>query len=154
MGVVLGIDFGTKRIGLAVSDAGRTFVFSRPTLERRGAAQDLEHLAQLCREERVELVALGLPLNADGSEGEMCRAVRSFRERLARHCALPVCLVDERYSSLEADERLREAHPKDTRKRRALRDQAAAALILRSFLDEGAYEGPEDGRVAPGERPS
>ena len=140
MSVVLGVDFGTKRIGLAVSDPDRVHVFPRETLRRGEMAEDLATLRQLCEEDAVELIALGLPLNADGSEGGMCTAARQFGARLVLELGLDLVFVDERYSSIEADERLRELHPRDPRRRRQMRDRAAAAIILRSFLEAGAYE--------------
>jgi len=141
MGAVLAIDFGTKRIGLAVTDPERRFLFPRDTLLRTSAASDMDAIAALCAEDAVELLVMGLPLNADGSLGPMVRAARDFGEELSRRTELPLVYVDERYSSIEADERLREAHGRNTRKRKALRDRAAATIILRTFLDDGPYRG-------------
>ncbi|MSR74298.1 MAG: Holliday junction resolvase RuvX [Planctomycetes bacterium] len=136
MGSVLGVDYGTKRIGIAVTDPGRTFVFGRETLERQGAI-DAARVAAVAKEEGAELVALGLPFNANGSEGPMAAAARAFGAAVGAAAGLPVVFVDERYTSIEADERLKERYPKDTRKRRSLRDRAAAILILRTFLEHG-----------------
>jgi len=126
-GAVLGVDFGTKRVGLAVTDPERTFVFTRETLERTTPEADLDAIAHVVGEDGVGLAVVGLPLNVDGSEGPMAEAARAF--------GVPVVFVDERYTSLEAEEQLREVHRRDTRKRRRLRDKAAAAIILRTFLD-------------------
>jgi len=142
MGAVLAIDFGTKRIGLAVTDPERKFVFPRDTLLRKTLEADLDAIAGLCREDDVDLLVVGLPLNADGSAGPMVDAARAFGEQVARRTGLPLVYVDERYSSIEADERLREIHGRDTRKRRALRDRAAAAIILRTFLEHGPHPDP------------
>lgn len=135
MPVVLALDYGRKRIGVALSDPGESFVFPRPTLHRKDAATDLEALRRLCEEEEVETLVVGLPLNDDGTEGEMAREVRRYGGEIGQALGRPVIFVDERYSSQEADERLRERY-RDPRKRKALRDQGAAAIILRTYLDD------------------
>lgn len=137
---VLAIDFGTKRMGVAVSDATRNFVFPRDTIVRSGPEADFAALLALIQDDGVGEVALGLPLNADGSEGPMAKTVREFGQKLAEAAGLPVRLVDERYSSLEAEERLREQFPRDTRRRKSLRDRGAAVIILRTFLEHGPLE--------------
>ncbi len=138
MGAVLAIDYGTKRLGLAVTDAGRAFVFPRDTRTRTAEADDFDFLRRLCDEDRIELIVVGLPLNVDGTEGGMAVAARAFGARVAKGAGRPVRFVDERYTTIEAEERLRERYPKDTRRRRSLRDRAAATIILRTFLDHGA----------------
>ena len=137
VGSILAVDFGTKRLGVAVTDAERRFVLPRDTIVRTILSADLEVLRKLCSDDAVGEIALGLPLNADGTEGPMAAAARAFGAALTEALALPVLFVDERYTSEEAEERLRERYPKDTRKRRALRDRGAAVLILRTYLDHG-----------------
>ena len=141
MAAVLAIDFGTRRIGLAVTDQERRYVFPRDTLSRTDLQSDLDALGKRCAEVGVELLVVGLPLNVDGSEGPMTAAVRVFAGQLSERTGLPVEFADERYSSQEADEILRESTGRDTRRRRALRDKAAAAIILRTFLEHGPYPG-------------
>jgi putative Holliday junction resolvase len=136
MGVVLGVDFGKKRIGLAVTDPERRFTFGRDTLAADGKT-DAARVAHCAREEGAELIALGLPLNVDGSEGPMAALVRKFGADLSAVSGLPTAYVDERYTSIEADEHLRERFPRDTRARRAMKDRAAAILILRTYLEHG-----------------
>ena len=137
MGALLAIDFGTKRIGLAVTDPDRQYIFTRPTLQRSTPEADCDAIRELCEDETVELLVMGLPLNADGTEGPMAAAARAFAELLTTHTRIPAVFADERYSSQEADERLREIIGRDHRKRRALRDRAAAAIIMRTYLDHG-----------------
>jgi putative Holliday junction resolvase len=139
-GAVLGIDYGRRRLGVAVTDRTRTFVFSRETLDARDRPAAIATLRTLVAEDGITLLVVGYPLNADGSEGGMCAEVRKFTEEVAVALALPSVFVDERYTSMEADEMLRETHKRDTRKRKELRDQRAAALILRTYLDSGPYE--------------
>ena len=141
MAAVLAIDFGTRRIGLAVTDPERRYVFPRDTLSRTDLQSDLDALEKQCFEDGVELLVVGLPLNVDGSEGPMTVAVRVFAGQLSERTGLPVEFADERYSSQEADEILRESTGRDTRRRRALRDRAAAAIIMRTFLEHGPYLG-------------
>jgi putative Holliday junction resolvase len=137
MGAVLSIDYGTKRVGLAVTDATREYVFPRDTMLRSSSAEEVEHLQVLCREDEVDLLAVGLPVNADGTEGPMAVAARKYAAELTAALHISHVLVDERYTSQEAEEYLRETHPKDTRKRRHMRDRVAAVIILRTFLEHG-----------------
>ena len=141
MGAVLSIDYGTKRVGLAASDATRKYVFPRDTMLRSTLAEEAAHLEVLCREDGVELLAVGLPLNADGTEGPMAVAARKYAADLTSALDIPHVLVDERYTSQEAEEHLRQTYPKDTRKRRQMRDRVAAVIILRTFLEHGPVDG-------------
>lgn len=141
MGAVLSIDYGTKRVGLAVSDATRAYVFPRDTMLRSTPTEEAAYLRALCREDGIELLAVGLPLNADGTEGPMAAAARKYAADLTSALEVPHVLVDERYTSQEAEEHLRETYPKDTRKRRQMRDRVAAVIILKTFLDHGPVNG-------------
>ena len=136
-GAVMAIDFGTKRLGVAVTTEDRTFVLPRDTITRTVLKEDLVQLQAIATEAKVTLIALGLPINADATEGPMARATREFATALTDGLSLPLCFVDERYTSEEAEEHLRLRYPRDTRKRRSLRDRGAAVLILKTFLDHG-----------------
>jgi putative Holliday junction resolvase len=137
-GPVLAIDYGQARLGLAVCDPSRKFVFGRPTLERSSEDRDCAALGALCREDAIVLVVVGLPINADGSEGGAAKAARTWASKLSERLGLPVVLVDERYTTIEADEALRLQH-RDWRERRKKIDKAAATLILQTFLDHGPH---------------
>lgn len=137
---LLGIDFGTKRLGVAVAMEEGRYLFPRDTLEAATPDGGLAALLALAADEGSEAFILGLPLNADGSEGPMAAAARKFGARLVIEGRRPLHFVDERYSSQEAEEQLRERYPKDTRKRRLLRDRGAAVIILRTFLEHGDIE--------------
>ena len=134
---ILAIDYGRARHGLAVSDglgiAGRPL----PALQRREAASDLAVLRRVIDEHDVRRLVVGLPLNMDGTEGEMATEVRAFATRLERDLGLPVLLEDERLSTDEAESLLREGGLRPS-ERRALRDSVAAAVILRSVLEREA----------------
>ena len=108
---------------------------------RSSAVEEAAHLQVLCREDEVDLLAVGLPVNADGTEGPMAVAARRYAADLTAALHIPHVLVDERYTSQEAEEYLRETHPKDTRKRRHMRDRVAAGIILKTFLEHGPVEG-------------
>lgn len=130
---LLGLDLGTKTIGVAASDE---LGWAHPvtTVRRKSLAHDLEQLRQLCRQREVEGIVLGLPFNMDGTEGFRAKASRTFAATLERELGLPVALWDERLSTFEAELALREAEVSAKRRREVI-DQAAAVVILRSYLD-------------------
>ena len=131
---LLGLDLGSKRIGVAVSDEMGWTAQGLAVLNRHGGKRDLENIARLVQEQRVEEVVLGLPINMDGSEGEQARKAREFAERLREHLELPVHLWDERLTTWEAEGILKQAGVKG-RKRRQVVDKVAATLILKSYLE-------------------
>ena len=138
-GRILAIDFGLKRMGLAVSDALRITAQGLPTLERRGREGDLRHLQALAEEYGVERVILGNPLGHGGGETAMSRRVAHFAATLRRRLNSPVELWDERLTSVEANRMLRTAGM-STRKRQQATDRVAATLLLQSYLDYHANE--------------
>ena len=104
---IAGIDFGRKRIGLAVSDGQGAYPIG--VMERRSLKYDLDAIRSRLADREVSLIVVGLPLNVDGTEGPSARAARAFAEHLGSATGLPVEMFDERLTSVEADERLREA---------------------------------------------
>jgi putative Holliday junction resolvase len=140
-GPVLGIDLGTRRIGLAVSDVEAVIAFPVGVLERRGLARDLAALRELIRERGVKEVVVGLPLHLDGRSGTGADAARRFAAALGEACSLPVALVDERWTTALAERTLRDA-PRARRRDKGQVDALAAALILRTYLEQ-----PAEGRV-------
>jgi putative Holliday junction resolvase len=129
---VAGIDFGRKRIGLAVSEGQAAYPLK--IMERRSLKADLAAIRSLLIERGVSLIVVGLPLNMDGTEGPSARAARTFAEHLGTATGLPVELFDERLTTFEAEERLREASASRAAKR-ASRDAVAAAVILEGWLE-------------------
>ena len=129
----LGIDYGQKRTGIAVTDPDATMAFPRRTLLMHGKDVFFAELLALAEEERAEAFVVGLPLRQDGSDSETTRQVRNMVERLQRRSPLPVHLVPEALSSWDAEARLRAAGKggKDLRDRL---DQAAAVAILETFI--------------------
>lgn len=136
MGAVLGIDYGLERVGLALSDPGRGVVFPLATLrlsDYGSRAALLDALAALALDRRVEIVVIGLPLDLNGCEKEMCRVVRNLVPRLRRRLDVPFYYMPEALSSVEAREDLRNTGLKGSKVKEVL-DQQAACRILSSFL--------------------
>src|SRR6185437_15074062 len=135
--LIAGIDFGRKRLGLAISDGQGAYPLG--IMERRSLKHDLEAIRSRLVEREVSLIVVGLPLNMDGTEGPPARAARTFAERLGAATGLPIEMFDERLTSFEAGERLREAAASRTSKKaarkRAARDAVAAAVILEGWLE-------------------
>jgi len=131
---ILAIDFGTKRMGLAVSDALGMTAQGLPTLQRTRIADDLDHLRSLVEEYAVERVLVGKPIGHSGGETAMSQLVVEFAEKLRRRLPCPVELRDERLTSVEANRTLREAGLSIQKRQRAV-DRVAAVLILQSYLD-------------------
>lgn len=136
---ILAIDFGLKRMGLAVSDALGITAQGLPTLERGGLENNLRRIQQLAEEYSAERVVLGNPLGRSGKETEMSRRVGAFAEKLRRRLTCPVELYDERFTSAEANRMLR-ASGISIEKRRRAADRVAATLLLQGYLDRRAGE--------------
>jgi putative Holliday junction resolvase len=134
---VLAIDYGARRLGLAVSDEAGAFAFPAGVLSRLGLARDLAALRELAQERGVERVVVGLPLRLDGRAGAEARAARAFAAALGRATGLPVETFDERLTTREAERAIREQGPagRRGRRRRAGVDAVAATILLRAFLD-------------------
>jgi putative holliday junction resolvase len=135
--VLLAFDFGLRRIGVACGDtvSGSASPLGSVAVGPAGLAWD--RIDALVRDYRPSLLVVGLPYNADGSESDAARRARVFAAELAAHCALPVELVDERYSSLEAAARLKGGRAAGLRKRRVTKsdvDAGAACIILERWL--------------------
>lgn len=130
---LLGIDHGARRIGLAVADPETGMAFARRALHRRRLADDVAEIVALCRDEAVDRVVIGLPMNMDGTEGPQAAAARAFGDELAL-AGLEVEYEDERLSSWAAAERLADAGRRPRRGSGEL-DSAAARLILQQYLD-------------------
>jgi putative Holliday junction resolvase len=131
---VIGIDVGTKTLGLALSDATRNIASALVTLRRSRLADDLKRLLELATRHGVGGFVVGLPLNLDGSEGPRAQATRAFARNLGRATELPVAYWDERLTTVAAERTLLEADL--SRRRRAeVIDKVAATLILQGALD-------------------
>ncbi|WP_243313348.1 Holliday junction resolvase RuvX [Fundidesulfovibrio agrisoli] len=129
----LGIDFGLKRVGLAVTDPNGSMAFPLETIQREGRDELFARLVSLVEREGVERVVVGWPAPAEGRDSLTARQAVNFARSLARRVAAPVLLMDETLSSESAMDDLRAAGVKP-HKRKAVLDQRAAVLILESFL--------------------
>ena len=138
MTVVIGIDHGSRRIGVAVGSEETGQAFARPALLRRSAAGAVEEIASLALAEGTRRVVLGLPRNMNGSEGTQAAAARAFGEQL-RAIGLEVTYVDERLTSWEAGEEIK-ARGRAPSRASGERDSAAARLILQDYLDARAAQ--------------
>jgi len=132
---ILGIDYGRRRIGLALSDEGGILASPLPTYVRgRSRERDLVALTALIDQRGVTAVVVGLPLNLDGSRGEMAQEAEEFADRIQQKTGLPVEMFDERLTSREAERVLLEANL-SRRRRKSLRDSLSAVLILQGHLN-------------------
>ncbi|KAG1668245.1 putative pre-16S rRNA nuclease [Nymphon striatum] len=131
---ILGLDLGTKTIGISVSDAGLSFASPRPVIKRKKFTLDVEQLNHIITTEVVGAIVIGLPLNMDGSEGPRVQATRAFVRNLKGKIDLPIAYWDERLSTVAAERSLLEQDV--SRVKRADRiDSAAASFILQGALD-------------------
>jgi len=131
---LLGLDVGTKTIGLALSDTTLTVASPMETIERGKFAKDVERIRKIVAEQGIGGFVLGLPINMDGSEGPRCQSVRQFAANLRENIDLPGVFWDERLSTAAVTRTLLEADM--TRKRRGETvDKLAAAYILQGALE-------------------
>jgi putative Holliday junction resolvase len=143
MGRVLGLDFGTRRVGAALSDPRRQIATPLEVHQRRDLAGDLRHYQELVRAHEVDQIVIGLPLHTSGQPGTLVALARRFGARLAELTGLPIVFHDERFTTIEAENTLIAAGLK-RRRRKGLRDMVAAQVLLQSYLDVGcpATEAP------------
>jgi putative Holliday junction resolvase len=131
---VIGIDLGARRIGVAVTDGLGLTAQPHATIARRGGQRDLDAIAAVVRDQDAERVVLGLPLAPDGGRGRAAQSAEAFAVRLRAVLSVPVDLIDESFSTVEAEEVLLAADVSRARRREVV-DKLAAAVILRRWLD-------------------
>jgi putative Holliday junction resolvase len=127
------IDFGFKRLGVAISDAAGIGAYPLFTIARTSFAADLKSLHDALSAREITKLIIGLPLNLDGTEGALARAARGFAERVKRELKLETAMFDERLTSFEARERIKAAKPSRSGRNRPI-DAHAAAVILESYM--------------------
>ena len=140
MRAVMGLDFGTKTIGVAVSDRMRSVASGIETVRRKKFTQDAGRLVELAEGREIGGIVLGLPRNMDGSEGPRAQSTRAFARNLSRLLDLPIGFWDERLSTVAAERALLEADTSRARRAEVV-DQVAAAYILQGALDRLARIG-------------
>ncbi len=139
----LAIDFGERRIGLAISDVEGRYAIPWKTLERRNDRQVIRELIALVEEESIELIVIGEPKGLDGIPGDQAERVAGFTKKLGEAIDLPIETADECLTSREADSRLRAAGL-DSRQRRERVDAVAAQILLQEVLDRRGKSCPSD----------
>jgi putative holliday junction resolvase len=140
-GRTLGLDVGSRRIGIAVSDPLGVTAQGIETLQRRNKRHDFAHLERVIRGYSITAIVVGLPLRMSGAEGSQAEKIRAFADELSKRFGLPVHLWDERLTSAEANRLLRETELSIEKRGKAV-DRMAAVLILQGWM-EGRRHGGE-----------
>lgn len=134
----MALDYGEVRIGIAMSDLLQTIASPFQTYKRKGEEQDINFFKNLIKENEVVKIIIGMPLNMDGSEGDRAFKTKEFGQKLKDACGLEIEYVDERLTSVEAEEMLIQSGMR-REKRKEVIDKIAAALILESYLNRISY---------------
>ncbi|HWG42465.1 MAG TPA: Holliday junction resolvase RuvX [Gemmataceae bacterium] len=142
---LLGVDYGTVRIGLAISDPDRRLASPLAVYERRSREQDAAYFRAIIAAEEVGALVVGLPVHLDGREGQKAIEARAFGAWLVEMTELPVTFWDERFSTVEAESALWQAGLTH-KKRKARRDRVAAQILLQAYLDAGC---PDESATGP-----
>jgi putative Holliday junction resolvase len=136
---ILGLDIGSKRIGIAVSDELGLTAQGIETIVSKGPEADVQQIVKLAIHYQVKEVVVGLPLNMDGTEGPQAKKVKALAERISRELPIPVREWDERLSTVAAERALLEADVSRSKRRKVI-DKLAAVLILQTYLDRQRHQ--------------
>ena len=131
---ILGLDFGEKTIGIAISDPSKSLALSLKTIFRLKFNIDVQEIDNIVNERDIGGIIIGLPINMDGSEGTRCQSTRAFARNLSKIILLPISFWDERLSTVSAEKFLIETK-KTRKKRKKIIDTIAATIILQCALD-------------------
>ncbi|HWP98431.1 MAG TPA: Holliday junction resolvase RuvX [Syntrophomonadaceae bacterium] len=131
---VLALDVGEKRIGIALSDSLGMTAQGHSVLERQNKSRDFHHILDLCQQNEVSRIVVGLPLNMNGTVGPKALEIQGFAAELGAFTGLEIVFWDERLSTVSAERTLLEADV-SRKKRKGLRDKLAAVYILQTYLD-------------------
>jgi len=137
---LLGLDLGSKTIGVALSDVQRTVASPMEVIRRSKFTKDAERLVTIIAEQNIGGIILGFPLNMDGSEGPRCQSTRQFIRNISEKIPLPVALWDERLSTVAVTRTLLDADA-SRRRRKEVVDKLAASYVLQGALDRLAHSG-------------
>lgn len=144
-GRLAGIDYGTVRIGVALSDTERQLATAHDNYTRRSPQLDADYFTRLAREEQLAAFVVGLPIHLDGRESQKSVEARAFGHWLETTTGVPVIYFDERFTSAEAEQLLQHAQL-SKKKRKARLDKLAAQIMLTAFLEAGnSWPGPLQG---------
>lgn len=131
----LGIDYGKKRIGLALSDIMGMMAQPYDVIEFKGLKNNVENILKIAKEKEVSCIVIGKPINMNGTEGEMVATINELVEELKKFTDIKIELVDERLTTTQAERVLVEEANVSREKRKGLRDKLAATFILQTYLD-------------------
>jgi putative holliday junction resolvase len=131
---ILGLDVGTKRIGLAMSDELLLTAQGSLTIYRKSPEADIEEIKRIVKENAVQEVIVGLPLNMNGTQGPKAREAVDFAEKISKAVDVPVKTWDERLTTVQAERALLEADVSRAKRKKVI-DKLAAQVILQSYLD-------------------
>ena len=144
---IMGLDFGSRTVGVAISDALLVTAQGIETIQRKSPGklrQTLARIQELTEEYQVEEIVLGYPKHMNNTEGERCRSTLEFQELLKKRCNLPVVLWDERLTTVEAERSLMEGGVRREHRKSHV-DRIAAVLILQGYLDARAFRAEKSG---------
>jgi len=136
-GRLLGVDTGTKRVGLAISDADGRIASPLATLERKSAEHDAGYFRDLVAREGIAGIVIGLPMHTDGREGVKAAEARAYGAWLVQVTGLPIEFADERFTTVHAESALWDAGLTH-RRRKDRRDRVAAQIMLQAYLDDAS----------------
>lgn len=136
MGSILAIDYGLKRIGLAISDPSRSFAFPCKVIENNDIKNVLVNIGEIINEKEVDLVLVGMPFNMNGTKSKISNNVEGFVIALQKNISIPVKMIDERLSSFIALENLKESQISTRKSRKGIVDIEAARLLLEEYLEK------------------
>ncbi|NLO21095.1 MAG: Holliday junction resolvase RuvX [Syntrophomonadaceae bacterium] len=131
---IMGLDVGEKRIGIALSDPLKIIAGGHSVLERSSLGQDLEHIKQLCLNNEVGLIVLGLPINMNGTIGPKALEIQKFAQELEEYTGINITFRDERLSTVAAERVLLQADMSRSKRKKVI-DKLAAVNILQNYLD-------------------
>ena len=131
VGRIIGVDWGARRVGVAVSDETRDLVFTRPVIQTPRGTDAAPEIATIARDVRAVGIVIGLPMHADGTESETSACVREFAARVAQNIDLPICLIDESFTSITAQSQMGRVRRDDIKREL---DSASARVILENAI--------------------
>ena len=135
MGRVLGVDYGKKRIGLAISDIMQIVAQPFDVIESKGLQNDVINILKIAKEKEATCIVVGIPKNMNNTEGEMAEIAKNFVEELKKQTEIQIEVIDERLTTVQAERMLTEEANISREKRKGVRDKIAATFILQTYLD-------------------
>lgn len=130
----LGIDYGKRRTGVAISDFNGIIAMPLETFASGGVRKDVDYVAEIVASRQIDTIVLGMPYNMDGTKGKRAKDTEFFGKVLQKVINIPVIYVDERLTSVEANDKLIEANVSVQNRKKAI-DQVAAQIILQQYID-------------------